>query len=198
MESGQNQNPVLAIDRSVLLKRLFFCFLRIGAFTFGGGYAMLPLIRKDVVEQCCWLQDDEFMDIIGVVQMAPGAVAINCAIFIGYKLARLPGALTAAIGVVLPSFGIILLIATAFSHFQEVAAVQAFFQGVRPAITVLIAVAAYKMGLITLTTRFNLGLALAAFAGMYGLGLHPIAVLLAGGAAGFAGSRLFPPAAGGR
>ncbi len=178
-----------APSHSARLSQLFWVFFRIGAFTFGGGYAMLPLIRAEVVERQEWLAADEFIDIIGVAQCAPGAVAINTAIFIGYKLFGLPGAVIAATGVVCPSFIVILLIATVFVRFQDVPAVAAFFRGVRPAVTALIAAAALKMGRTVLRDRFRIVLAIVAFAVLYLLGLHPIPVLAAGGFAGWLAGR---------
>lgn len=171
--------------KSALLWQLFSCFFRIGAFTFGGGYAMLPLIRAEVVERKEWLAGEEYLDITGVAQSAPGAVAINSAIFIGYKLGGLAGAGAATLGMVLPSFFTILLIATVFSRFQDVAAVKAFFHGVRPAITALIAAAAVKMGKPVLNTGFSSILALAAAIAVLGFGVHPIIALTAGGTAGY-------------
>jgi len=178
-----------------LLWELFGCFFRIGAFTFGGGYAMLPLIRVEVVERKRWLEDDEYLDIIGVAQSAPGAVAINSSIFVGFKTGGFPGAVAATCGMVLPSFITILLIATVFSRFQDVAAVKAFFRGVRPAVTALIAAAAVKMGRPVLKNGFSIGLATAAFAALLVGGVHPIVALIAGGAAGYARSRVARPAA---
>jgi chromate transporter len=171
--------------KSGLLWQLCSCFFRIGAFTFGGGYAMLPLIRVEVVERKEWLAGEEYIDIIGVAQSAPGAVAINSSIFIGYKLGGLAGAVAATLGMVLPSFIIILLIATVFSRFQDAAAVKAFFRGVRPAVTALIAAAAVKMGKPVLNTGFSFALALAAAIVVLSGWVHPIVALTAGGTAGY-------------
>ncbi|MGI5838718.1 MAG: chromate transporter [bacterium] len=171
--------------KSGLLWQLCSCFFRIGAFTFGGGYAMLPLIRAEVVERKEWLAGEEYIDIIGVAQSAPGAVAINSSIFIGYKLGGLAGAVAATLGMVLPSFIIILLIATVFSRFQDAAAVKAFFRGVRPAVTALIAAAAVKMGKPVLNTGFSFALALAAAIVVLSGWVHPIVALTAGGTAGY-------------
>src|SRR5690554_4401929 len=90
------------------LYKIFFTFLKIGAFTFGGGYAMLPINREAVVTKEHWVTDDGFIDMIGITQSVPGALAVNSAIFLGYQIAGVPGALIATLGAVLPSFLIIL------------------------------------------------------------------------------------------
>lgn len=193
-ESGRADSE----SKAGLLWQIFSVFFRIGAFTFGGGYAMLPLIKGDVVERNHWLEEGEFIDIIGVAQVSPGAVAINSAIFIGYKLAGFVGSVSAALGVVLPSFIVILLIATVFVRFQDAAGVKAFFMGVRPAVTAMIAAAAYKMGKTTIKNWFGAALAAGAFAAQYFFGIHPILALMAGGIAGYTYSRAVPPAEKGR
>ena len=96
--------------------QLFSDFFKIGAFTLGGGYAMIPIIQSEVVDRRHWLKQEEFLDIIAIAQSCPGVFAINMSVFIGYKLRKLPGALCAAFGTTLPSFAIILLIAMFFSR----------------------------------------------------------------------------------
>ena len=100
-----------------MLWRLFITFVRIGGFTFGGGYAMLSLIQHDVVEKNHWMTDEEFIDLFAVSQSLPGVFAVNMSIFIGYRLKGYLGAVTCAIGATLPSFIIILLLAM---FYQEV------------------------------------------------------------------------------
>ena len=173
------------------LRALFFTFFRIGAFTFGGGYAMIPLIQKEVVEDMCWMNDQECMDIIGVTQVAPGAVAINTAIYIGYKLLGIQGALVAALGIVLPSFLIITLIAVLFPRLQERPLVQAFFQGVRPGIVAMIAYAAYRMSHHVLKGRFSQILAASALVLVLLFQVHPIAAIIAGGLSGLIYEKLY-------
>ena len=93
-----------------IVKQLFFSFLKIGAFTFGGGYAMIPLIQKEVVEDKKWLTDEDVADVIAIAETTPGPIAINAATFVGYKAKGVIGALAATLGVVIPSFLIIILI----------------------------------------------------------------------------------------
>ncbi|MDD6328100.1 MAG: chromate transporter [Lachnospiraceae bacterium] len=117
---------------------LFLTFLKIGAFTFGGGYAMISLIDHECVEKKKWMTEEEFLDMTVVAESTPGPVAINCATYAGYKTAGFWGALSATIGVVLPSFFIILLISVFFEHLLEYEIVVKMFQGIRVAVAWLI------------------------------------------------------------
>ena len=123
----------------------FKTFFRIGGFTIGGGYAMIPLIESEVVDKHRWLSRKEFLDIIAIAQSCPGVFAINMSVFIGYKMRKLPGAICSAFGTALPSFIIILLIAMFFANFQDNPVVEAIFRGVRPAVVALIAAPLFKM-----------------------------------------------------
>ncbi|WP_213818643.1 chromate transporter [Garciella nitratireducens] len=124
---------------------LFFIYLKIGTFTIGGGYAMIPLIQQEIVERKQWMTEDEFMDMFVVIQSAPGPIAVNSAVFLGYKIGGIPGAIVASLGSVLPSFIIILTIAIFFRNFREYSVVEKIFKGVRPAVVALIASAVYKL-----------------------------------------------------
>ena len=97
---------------------LFLTFIKIGAFTIGGGYAMLPLIQREVVDRG-WMKKEEFIDLFAVAQSLPGIFAVNISIFVGYKLKKLPGAICCALGTILPSFLIILGIALFFTQFKD-------------------------------------------------------------------------------
>lgn len=125
---------------------MFITFVRIGTFTFGGGYAMIPLIQEEVVKKKKWIEEREFIDMLAMAQSAPGVMAINTAIFIGYKMRGFKGSLITAIGTALPSFIIILLIAIIFTSFRENPVVERIFKGIRPAVVALIAAPLYKMG----------------------------------------------------
>lgn len=127
------------------LIEIFTAFFKIGCFTFGGGYAMIPLIEKEIVENKRWVTDEEVVDVFAVAQSMPGAIAINTSTFIGYKIAGRKGAVIATFGVVLPSFIIITLIAAFFGKFQDNPLVKAAFDGIRPVIVGLILMAAIKM-----------------------------------------------------
>ena len=118
---------------------LFITFVRIGAFTIGGGYAMLPLIQREVVDRG-WMSKEEFIDLFAVAQSLPGVFAVNISIFVGYKLKKLTGSVICALGTILPSFLIILAIALFFTQFRENEWVEKAFKGLRPAVVDLIAV----------------------------------------------------------
>lgn len=128
-----------------MLFSMFITFFKIGAFTFGGGYAMIPIIQEELVDKKKWIDDDEFMDAIAVAQGSPGPVAVNTSIYVGYKIKGLPGAISATLGTVLPSLLIILAIAMFFYQYRENAIIDKVFLGIRPAVVALILSAVYKM-----------------------------------------------------
>ena len=119
--------------------------MKIGTFTLGGGYAMLPLIQREVVERKKWIDEEEFLNMIALAQAAPGLIAVNSAIFIGWRIGGWRGVCGAVLGAVLPSFLIILAIAMVFSEWKELPAVEAAFKGIRPAVVALIAAPLFKM-----------------------------------------------------
>lgn len=119
--------------------------MKIGTFTLGGGYAMLPLIQREVVDTRHWLDEEEYLNMIALAQAAPGVIAVNSAIFIGYRLAGWRGLIGAVLGAVLPSFVIILLIAMVFRNIREIPAVEAVMRGMRPAVIALLFVAVIRM-----------------------------------------------------
>ena len=125
--------------------QLFWTYLKIGTFTLGGGYAMLPLIQREVVDRKGWIDEEEFLNMIALAQAAPGLIAVNSAIFIGWRIGGWRGVAGAVLGAVLPSFLIILAIAMVFSEWKELPAVEAAFKGIRPAVVALIAAPLFKM-----------------------------------------------------
>jgi chromate transporter len=136
----------LKSNRLNSLITLFYIFLKIGAFTWGGGYVMLPLIRNEIVRNRKWVTSEDFINGISVSQSIPGSIAINTATFVGYKVAGLPGAISAALGAILPSFTAILLVAIFFLRFRELSAVQNFMRGATPAIVALLVAAVIDVG----------------------------------------------------
>ena len=124
---------------------LFCTFLKIGGFTFGGGYAMIPLIQKEAVERKGWITDDDILEIIAIAESTPGPVAINSATFVGYRTAGFWGAFCATFGVVLPSFVIILLISYVLRQFQQIKAVKYAFNGIRAGVLALLFKALWTM-----------------------------------------------------
>ncbi|MGG7164245.1 chromate transporter [Clostridium ihumii] len=127
------------------LFQMFWTFFKIGSFTFGGGYAMIPLIEKEVVENHNWLTKEEFLDILVIAQSFPGALAINTCTFIGYKIGKLPGAILGLLGVSLPSFFIIVLIAMFFEKFRSLHIVERMFKGINAAVPLLVLVAVVSL-----------------------------------------------------
>lgn len=125
---------------------IFEVFFKIGAFTFGGGYAMVPLIRNEVVDKKHWIADDEFMDMLAIAQSMPGPLALNTALFVGNKRLGFKGSLFSAAGVILPSFISILLIAMIFTQFKTNPIVERIFKGIRPAVVALIAAPLLGLG----------------------------------------------------
>ncbi len=125
--------------------RLFATFFKIGAFTFGGGYAMIPLIQKETVENHKWITDDDILEIVAIAESTPGPIAINSATFVGYRVCRVLGALFATLGVVVPSFVVISIIAFILNEFQELDVVQYAFFGIRAGVLALLIKALWSM-----------------------------------------------------
>jgi len=127
------------------LLELFWTMLKIGLFTFGGGYAMIALLEAELVSKRGWLAHEEFMDVVAIAESTPGPIAINAATYVGYRRARVPGALAATVGICIPSFVIIFLISLFFDAFLSVAWVAAAFRGIRICVVFLILSAGIKM-----------------------------------------------------
>ena len=125
--------------------QLFVTFLNIGAFTLGGGYAMLDMIERAVVKRRRWIEHDEFWESIAVVQSLPGVFAVNCALYVGYRIGGTKGAIAASLGAMLPSIVIMLLIAIFFTDYKDNPTVEKIFRGIRPCVVALILSPALKM-----------------------------------------------------
>ena len=128
-----------------ILIELFISFMRIGGFTFGGGYAMLPLIQKEIVERRGWASEEEVLEYFTIGQITPGVIAVNTATFIGYKKAGVLGGMVATFGVIFPSIVIISIIAAVLTNFAELPVVIHAFNGIRACVCVLILTAVYNM-----------------------------------------------------
>ena len=137
------------------LIKMFLTFARIGGFTFGGGYAMLPMLQREVVEKYKWATNDELIDYYAIGQCTPGIIAVNVATFIGYKNKGIPGAIFATLGVVTPSMIIIGLIAALVSNFRDYEVVQWAFAGIRAAVVALILSAVLKIAKKSLVDIFT-------------------------------------------
>lgn len=165
--------------------KLFSIFFRIGAFTFGGGYAMIPLIEEEIVGKNQWVNIDEFLDALAVAQSLPGAVAINMSTFVGYKIKGIRGAIAACLGIILPSFFIILFLAGFLIKYQDNKYMQNAFRGVRPAVVALILVSVYKLQKSVEKSKFTYTLFLVAFVMLIFLKMHPISIIVLSALAGY-------------
>ena len=129
----------------MLYLQLFWTYLKIGTFTIGGGYVMLSMIEREIVDKKGWIDREEFLNMIALAQAAPGLIAVNSAIFIGWRIGGWRGVIATVFGAVLPSFFIILAIAMLFQDYKDYPAIEAVFKGVRPAVVALIAAPLCKM-----------------------------------------------------
>jgi len=164
--------------KASILWQLYIVFFRVGFFTIGGGYAMLPMLRKEVVEKYKWATDDEMMDYFAIGQSTPGIIAINTSTFIGYKKAGVLGAIVSTLGMVTPSWIIIISIAIFFEQFADNQIVQSAFSGIRVVVVVLILNAVVKMGKKSITNWISAAIAVAAFLIIFLTALSPIYVVI--------------------
>ena len=171
----------------------FKTFFKIGAFTLGGGYAMIPIIQSEVVEKRKWIEKDQFLDLIAIAQSCPGVFAINISIFIGYKLRKLRGALCTTLGTALPSFLIILLIAMFFHRFMEVGWIAAMFRGIRPAVVALIAAPTFKLAKSAKIRLSNCWIPIIAALLIWLMGVNPVFIIIAAGLGGYIYGRYIKP-----
>lgn len=163
----------------------FLSFLKIGSFTIGGGYAMIPLIEKEVVDVKHWLTKEDFIDILALAQSSPGILAVNVAIFVGYRLKGIMGSITTTLGAILPSFLIILFIAVFFESYKNNALVEAIFKGIRPAVVALIAVPVFNLAKTAKLTYKTFFIPIVAVLLIWYLGVSPVWIILLAGISGF-------------
>lgn len=171
------------------LGKLFWSFFKIGIMTFGGGYAMLPMLQREVVQRQGWASEEELLNYFAVGQCTPGVIAVNTATFIGRKQRGIPGALAATLGVVCPSLLIILAIAVALANFAHIPAVQHAFGGIRVAVGALIVASVIKLIRTNVRNIFQISICVAAFMVVAVLGQSPVWVVLGAAAAGLAYGR---------
>ena len=143
--AGQEAQTANGGKKGRIVLTLFLTFLKIGAFTFGGGYAMISLIQRELVDKRSWITEDDLMEIIAVAESTPGPIAVNSATFVGYRVGGFWGALCSTVGVVLPSFWVIVAISFVLNQFQSLAAVQYAFFGIRAGVVVLLIQALWSM-----------------------------------------------------
>ena len=163
----------------------FSTFFKIGMFTLGGGYAMIPIIEEEVVNKHQWVSKEDMLDLIALAQSCPGVFAINISIFIGYKLRKTRGALVTALGTALPSFLIILAIAIFFHQFEDNKVVAAMFRGIRPAVVALIAVPTFNLAKSAHLNRYTLWIPIVSALAIWLLGVSPIWIIILAGVGGY-------------
>lgn len=152
MQEGEEKMEKKKTNYKFMLE-IFLVFFRISPMTFGGGFAMIPIMEDKMVNKKKWLSKENLVDIFAVSQSLPGAIAVNSATFVGYQIGGVLGALSAMLGIVLPTFGIIILLAALLGSFQHNLHVQAALQGIRPVVVALIASAAYKMSKVSIVDK---------------------------------------------
>ena len=168
-----------------MLLNFFLTCNKIGAFTLGGGYAMIPIMERDFVDKNHWMEKQEFMDIMVVAQTTPGIFAIDMASHIGYKLKGVWGGIVGAVGIALPSIIAILIIAMFFQQFKDNYWVAKFFTGVRPAVVALIAAPCFMMAKTANINRYNIWIPIVCCGLIALLGVSPIYIIIAAGVLGW-------------
>lgn len=164
-----------------LILKLFLTFLKIGAFSFGGGYAVLSLIQEEVIEGNHWISPEDFIDIVAISEMTPGPIAVNSSTFVGYKMGAFWGSALATLGVVLVPIIITLIVSVYYNKFKHMKQVNWVIRGIRPAVLGLIAAALVKIGSVSIVDIKGAVIALLVFAGVYKFKINPIIALVASG-----------------
>lgn len=160
--------------------KLFWTFFKIGALTIGGGYAMVPLIEKEIVDKKKWVLQKDMVDIFAVSQSIPGVIAINSASFVGYKVGKYSGAIFATLGMILPSFIIITLIAGLFLQFQNLPVIRAAFVGINAAVIALITAAGVRIGRVALKDFISILILIFALFLLLLIKIHAIYIIIIG------------------
>ncbi|MBS7361761.1 MAG: chromate transporter [Clostridia bacterium] len=163
---------------------LVVSFFKIGIMTFGGGYAMLPMLQRELVENRKWVTEEEILNYFAIGQCTPGVIAVNTATFVGYKRCKIPGAIFATIGVVLPSMIIITIIAAVLSNFAHIPAVQHAFAGIRIAVSALIVASVIKLIKTNVKSIAQIIIAVAAFVLVAVFGQNPVFAVIGAAVAG--------------
>lgn len=169
----------------MILLKLFFSFLVIGSVSFGGGYAMIPLLQKEIVETQHWISLEEFTNLISISQTTPGPVAVNSATYIGFRIAGIPGSITATAGVILVPVLVVFILFWLTSRHKETAVVRGALKAIKPVLIALIVYSAYSIGKIAFTSWIPVVLAAAAFLVLIFTKLHPIYCILTAALIGF-------------
>lgn len=171
-----------------ILIEIFLTFFKLGAISFGGGYAMVSLIEHETVKVRKWINHEEVVDVFAVAGSLPGAIGLNASALVGYNVAGVPGAIAAMLGNLSPSVGIVLTLSILFSKINANPAVQAAFNGLRPAIIALITYSAYKIGKTAIQDFYCIAIFIGAFYGMMLTKINPIFIIILGALAGIGGA----------
>ena len=171
----------------------FKTFFKIGLFTLGGGYAMIPIIQEEVVERHKWIEKEQMLDLIAIAQSCPGVFAINISTFVGYKIGKVKGAFCTTLGAALPSFLIILLIAIFFRQFQDHPTVAAIFRGIRPAVVALIAVPTFNLAKTARIGWANCWIPIVSALAIWAMGVSPLVIIMVAAVAGYLYGRFIKP-----
>lgn len=175
-------------DKKQVLRRLFFSTLYLSAFTFGGGYVIVTLLKKKFVDECHWIEEDEMLDLVAIAQSAPGAIAVNGAIVVGYKLAGLLGAAVAIVATIIPPFVIISVISVFYEAFRDNFLVSQMLTGMQAGVGAVIASVVWQMGADVVRSKSAASVLImaAAFAATCFFGVNVVLVILAAAAVGVA------------
>ena len=179
MENNNN------IAHSASYWQLFTTFFKIGLFTIGGGYAMIPLIEEEIIERHKWIGKEDFLDLMAIAQSVSGIFAINISIFIGYRLRKKRGATASMLGCVAPSVIIILAIAFFFKHFKDYPIVERIFKGIRPAVVALIAAPVFRMASTAKVGWHNAWIPVTAALLIWLCGVSPIYIIIIAATGGY-------------
>ena len=171
---------------------LFLSFFRIGLFTFGGGYAMIPLIENEIIHKKKWIDEDELLEIISIAQMTPGPIAVNSATFVGNRVAGISGSIAASFGVILPSFLIITLILLFLAQFFETEIVRSAFMGVKSCVVSLIIFSVAKIFKRSVKNKLTFSIFFLSFMALFFSLLSPIKIIVSGAVLGILLYVLFP------
>lgn len=166
------------------LFQIFWAFLKIGPVTFGGGYAMIPLIEREVVTKRKWIKMEEIVDLFALAESVPGAIAINSATFIGHRIGGVRGAIAAMLGVLLPTFFIVIILCVLYLTFQGNPKMEAAFVGIRASIVALIAFAAIQIGKTAIIDKTTLLLVIITVLVLFFVPIHPVFIILGGACIG--------------
>jgi len=167
-----------------MLLKLFIAFLKIGAFSFGGGYGVLAFMQREIIETSKWISMEDFTNIVAIAEMTPGPIAVNSSTFVGYKMGGFAGSALATFGVILVPFTISLIVSVYFNKFKHLKQVNWMLKGIRPAVLGLIAAACYNIGKISFVDVKSVIIGALVFIGVYRFKVNPILALAISGALG--------------